>query len=505
MKSGFLQGLTFRVGAVIVLTEVLVLAALGVFYTGRFSAQVDQDVRDRVMLPGILINGGRLDIDAVADKATMERLVGRDLVELADGMVVGATGNVFHALDPADQGRDVTELNDVDPSWFTAGSTDDLIETRSADGGPFLVSVTPLFLAEGQAPFLFSLIRIDVSRAEAAKAAIARYFALGSLLAVALTSLVIMVSFQTAIAARLGGVLAVLRSVEAGDLHARVEGQLASDEIGEAQRGVNAMASRLQETIGDLRGNVSGLQQAHAEREGLIAELEERNTELERFTYTVSHDLKAPLVTIKGFLGLLEKDAASGDAERMRQDVAQIGGAADKMGQLLDEVLELSRIGRLVNPPEPVALSELADEAVSLLAGKIRAREVDLVVQRDMPMVLVDRVRALEVLLNLVDNSVKFMGDQSNPHVHIRADAVDGWVTCSVQDNGLGIDDRYKESVFGLFNRLDPESEGTGIGLALARRIVEVHGGTIWVEPREPGQGSTFLFTLPAETGPTPG
>jgi len=234
-----------------------------------------------------------------------------------------------------------------------------------------------------------------------------------------------------------------------------------------------------------------------AERKQAEAELEAKNAELERFTYTVSHDLKAPLVTIKGFLGLLKQDALAGNIDRMKHDIARIGGAADKMARLLGELLELSRIGRLMNPPEDVDLTALAGEATSLVAIQIAARGVTVEIAPEMPVVQGDRVRLLEVYQNLIDNAVKFMGDQATPRIEVGAQQRDGEVFCYVRDNGIGIDPKYHENVFGLFNRLDADAEGTGIGLALVRRIVEVHGGRIWVESEGEGAGCTFCFSLP--------
>jgi len=256
--------------------------------------------------------------------------------------------------------------------------------------------------------------------------------------------------------------------------------------------------------VGDMRlftgivRDITEHKQAVAERERLIGELEAKNTELERFTYTVSHDLKSPLVTIKGFLGLLEKDVAVGNAERVKKDMEHISTAADKMHLLLDDLLELSRIGLMMNPPEEVSLTDLAEEAVSLVAGQIAARAVEVEIAPGLPVVWGDRVRLLEVYQNLLENAVKFMGKQAQPRVEIGATQNGTEVTCYVQDNGVGLDRRYHEKVFELFERLDQHIEGTGVGLALVRRIVEVHGGRTWVESAV-GKGATFYFTLPKE------
>jgi len=236
---------------------------------------------------------------------------------------------------------------------------------------------------------------------------------------------------------------------------------------------------------------------AGEEREMLILELENRNAELERFTYTVSHDLKSPLITIQGFLGFVERDAIAGNLDRLKEDMARISNAAKRMQQLLDELLELSRVGRLINPSEVVAFADLVEDALGLVSGRLMQIGMDVVLAPDLPAVFVDRRRVIEVLQNLLDNAAKFMGDQPEPRIDIGV-KLDGTQTIFfVQDNGTGIAPAYKERVFGLFERLDQSVEGTGIGLALVKRIIEVHNGRLWVESAGIGQGSTFYFTLP--------
>ena len=246
-----------------------------------------------------------------------------------------------------------------------------------------------------------------------------------------------------------------------------------------------------------LTRDVTPRKQAEAEREKLIAQLEAKNAELESFTYTVSHDLKAPLLTINGFLGFLEKDALAGNTERMKADISRITEATDKMHRLLTELLELSRIGRMMNPPEDLLFDEIVHEATNLVRGQLEARHVRVTVGGNLPVVRGDRVRLTEVVQNLLDNAVKFMGDQPEPCIEIGQIGEEaGNPIFYVRDNGIGIDPSQHERIFGLFNKLDPRVEGTGIGLAIVKRIVEFHGGRIWVES-EVGKGSTFCFTLP--------
>ena len=245
--------------------------------------------------------------------------------------------------------------------------------------------------------------------------------------------------------------------------------------------------------------DISERKRAEAERETLIAELEAKNAELERFTYTVSHDLKSPLITIKGFLGLLENDLTRGDTNKLKSDIKRISNAADQMKILLDELLALSRIGRIVHPSEETSLADLAHEAQNLLSGLITERQVRLKISPDLPTIVGDRSRLFEVYQNLIDNAVKYMGNQPNPYIEIGSRQENGNTVFYIKDNGIGIDPRYHEKIFSLFEKLDSEADGTGIGLALAKRIIELHGGHIWVESEGLGKGSTFCFTLPAE------
>jgi len=265
---------------------------------------------------------------------------------------------------------------------------------------------------------------------------------------------------------------------------------------------LGVLVDAFNDMLGTIEERDRALLDANARLESAIAELESKNAELERFTYTVSHDLKSPLITITGFLGLLEQDARKGDHERLERDVERIRAAAGRMSRLLDELLELSRIGRLRNAPEEVPFGELAREATSLLASAIGESGAEVEIEPDLPEVRGDRPRLLEVVQNLVENAVKFMGSQPRPRIEIGAREEGGETVFHVRDNGIGIDPAYHEKVFGLFERLDPQTDGTGIGLAIVRRVVEVHGGRIWVESEGMGRGTAFRFTLPLQEMP---
>ena len=221
-----------------------------------------------------------------------------------------------------------------------------------------------------------------------------------------------------------------------------------------------------------------------------------KSKELEQFTYAVSHDLRSPLVTIQTFLGYLEQDIPAQDTAKVASDLGYIHAAADKMGLLLDELLRLSRVGRVPNLPEDVPLSVIVNETLALVAGRISQRGVKVVVTEKNIMLHGDRRRLVEVFQNLIDNACKFMGDQKEPRIEIGVETRGPETVYFVRDNGGGIDPRHQKMLFGLFVRLTPHVEGAGIGLALVKRIVEVHGGRIWVKSKGVGQGTCFYFTL---------
>jgi PAS domain S-box-containing protein len=242
-----------------------------------------------------------------------------------------------------------------------------------------------------------------------------------------------------------------------------------------------------------LRTAHDGLELRVKER---TSELEARNAEMERFIYTVSHELRSPLISTGGLVGFLKIDLEMGDANRTETDLRLIESAVIKMDQLLTEILELSRIGRVANPPVDVPFGEIVREALNQEVEKLKSRAVEVSVASDLPKVHVDRMRIMEVLVNLIENSIKYLGDQPRPRIEV-GHRLDGDQTVFiVRDNGIGIDPSQQDKVFGLFYKVDGKSEGTGVGLALVKRIIEVHGGRIWIES-ELGKGCTVCFTLP--------
>lgn len=235
-----------------------------------------------------------------------------------------------------------------------------------------------------------------------------------------------------------------------------------------------------------------------ADRDGVrrLVELARAAEELEEFATIAAHDLHEPLRTIAGFAQLLEERHAAGLGEQGRECVSQIVDGASRMQRLLDVLLDYSRLARgpltLVETNLEDAL-RLAERSVATALGECRGA----LTSGPLPRVVADEPRIVQLFSQLLDNAVKFRGEQP-PRVHVDARAGERELLVSVADNGIGIEPRQFERVFRVFTRLHPVDRypGTGAGLAVCKRIVERHGGRIWVES-EPGRGSTFRFTLP--------
>ena len=266
------------------------------------------------------------------------------------------------------------------------------------------------------------------------------------------------------------------------------------DEIGNRIGWISVMRdiTRRKEAEEALRRSRNDLEMRVQER---TSELESKNAEMERFVYTVSHDLRSPLFTIQGFVGFLKEDMAREDQDNVETDLRMIGDGISKMDHLLKDTLELSRIGRIANPPEEVYFGEIVQETLDQISETIRQNRVEIVVKDNWPSIYVDRLRIGEVLTNLVENSIKYMGNQQNPRIEIGWRNDDGDAVFFVKDNGIGIDPTQQDKVFDLFYKVDGGSEGTGAGLAIVKRIIEVHGGIIWIES-ELGGGCAVCFTL---------
>jgi len=228
-------------------------------------------------------------------------------------------------------------------------------------------------------------------------------------------------------------------------------------------------------------------------------ELQRSNQELEQFAYVASHDLQEPLRKVASFTQMLQRRYSGQLDERADRYIEFAVDGAKRMQELINDLLDFSRVGRTTRPHEPVDCDDLVEEALRRLAARVEETGGEVVVDGDLPVVMGDAGLLTAVFQNLISNGLKFRGD-APPRIEIAAERAGGAWRFSVTDNGIGIDDEYAERIFVIFQRLHTRDayEGTGIGLAMCRKIVEYHGGRIWLAPAEAGRGARFDFTLPA-------
>jgi signal transduction histidine kinase len=265
------------------------------------------------------------------------------------------------------------------------------------------------------------------------------------------------------------------------------------DEVGHLDRRLHDTAVLLDQRAQDL--NV-----ARKELEARVAELANVNLELEAFSYSVSHDLRAPLRHVTGFASLLEQQAGSTLDAQARRYLTTITEAARRMGTLIDDLLAFSRMGRTNVVKRSISLSELLDEARAEVSVDLNGRRIVWDVQ-PLPTVEADPALLRSALVNLLSNAVKYTSTRDEARIEVGTVASAGEVVVFVRDNGVGFDMAYAHKLFGVFQRLHRSDEfiGTGIGLANVRRIVQRHGGRTWAEGAI-DSGATFYFSLPLGT-----
>ena len=234
------------------------------------------------------------------------------------------------------------------------------------------------------------------------------------------------------------------------------------------------------------------------------AELDATNKELEAFSYSVAHDLRAPLRHMDGFIRLLKKHSWASLDERNQRYLGIISDSARQMGLLIDDLLAFSRVGRAELQLLPVSLQQLVQEAIQEMREETQGRDIAWKISQ-LPEVMADRSMMRLVMINLLTNAVKFTGKRERAEIEVGASSneADG-IVVFVRDNGVGFDMEYADKLFGVFQRLHPaeEYEGTGIGLANVQRIIHRHKGRTWARG-EVDQGATFYFSLPKATEAT--
>lgn len=288
------------------------------------------------------------------------------------------------------------------------------------------------------------------------------------------------------------------RSIEQ-QIRLAIENETLADELRRERDRTATANTELQRQIEEQRRSVQRIRSLNRHLQSKTAELQAANKDLEGFSYSVSHDLRAPLRAIDGFSSLLREELASGGSGPANHYLARIRDNITRMSSLIDDLLEFARCGRETLERTDLDMNALASEAAGdALAAHATSASPQITI-RPLPAARGDARLILQVLQNLLDNAVKYSSRVEQPSIEIAGREEQDRIVFEVSDNGVGFDSQYSESLFGVFQRLHGAHEypGSGVGLAIVQRIVMRHGGEVWARS-QPGRGATFGFSLPA-------
>jgi light-regulated signal transduction histidine kinase (bacteriophytochrome) len=295
---------------------------------------------------------------------------------------------------------------------------------------------------------------------------------------------------------------AEVRRVAAGDF-GHIVNTNGPPEVAALGHGVDEMRQRIVADLREVLAARAAIEEANRRLEAQAEELTRSNRDLEQFAYVASHDLQEPLRKVSSFCQLLQRRYAGQLDERADQYIGFAVDGAQRMQRLINDLLAFSRIGRLTTEFTEVDLNAVVADCVSQQEAGLERTHGE-VSWANLPTVRGEEPLLAALFGNLIGNSMKFRQPEMPPRVRISARKLAGEWEITCRDNGIGIEPEYVDKVFVIFQRLHARGAypGTGIGLAIAKKIVEYHGGRIWVDTEEPGTGTTIRFTLPVEAPP---
>lgn len=391
---------------------------------------------------------------------------------------------------------DLGGFADVESGWTITEQQATFSDVDIAEGSYFQ-GVLPIYHNSRCIAAIVALYSKEMARANTAKIIklLSLVYLVGIILIVPITILVVVRGIINPIT-RIASMMREIAYKKDFTKMLKVESQ---DEIGDLASSFNEMTGNLQKTttsIDNLNREIAERKKAEARQAQLLREVEKINNELKDFAYVVSHDLKAPLRGINNLVDWISTDYADKLDQEGKEQMALLSRRAQRMHDLIDGILQYSRVGRIHEEKVQVNLNELVQEIIDVIDV---SENITISVENELPVIEFEKTRITQVFQNLLGNAVKYM-DKPQGKIEIGCVEEDGFWKFSVADNGPGIEEKHFDKIFQIFQTLSPNDgyESTGVGLTLVKKIIELYGGRIWVDSKA-GLGSVFLFTLPKQ------
>lgn len=484
------SSLIIKIGIIIILAEIIVLAFVGVFYVERFSEAIDKRIERQVTLPSILMDSGLLNVASLVEQDTMRDIVGETLL---DGWAIDRNRNIIASFNPDYRGLAIDDIVGINGGDFNF--VDPQSHVNSTPN--FITSTTPIYRNGDETPRLFIYIKVSTQEAEAEKASIRNRYLLGSILTIFATSLIIIVSFRWIILNRITDTLKVLEKVDAGDLTARTSGNLSGDELGILRQRINSTIETLEMRDKDRElAEIERLEHEHVLN--ILNKEQEWNASIQQMIKVFSHELRTPLSVIQSSVDLLTRYSENFPPERKAKKFATVSAQVKYMTQILDDVVQVvqNAFGHDNFNPHIINLEQICSVTVKELQETVgRKHKLVMVTDKQIRQVYADEKLITRILINLLSNAIKYSPNGSEIRLELCNE--DG-IQLSVIDQGMGISKEDQVRIFDTFYRTDNvhHINGTGLGLSIVRDCVRLHGGEISLES-ELGAGSTFRILLP--------